>query len=77
MYHTFFYEPIYNLLVVVLNFIPLHDVGFAIIIVTLTVKLILLPVNLSALRTQYLMKKLEPQMEEIRKLQKRIPERPP
>ena len=27
MFHTIFYEPIYNLLVFFLNVIPLHDVG--------------------------------------------------
>ena len=70
MFHTIFYEPVYNLLVVVLTYTPLHDIGAAIVIVTCIVKGILLPLNLSALRTQYLMKKLEPQMNEIKELQK-------
>jgi membrane protein insertase Oxa1/YidC/SpoIIIJ len=43
MFHTIFYEPIYNLLVFVLTYVPLHDIGAAIVIVTLIVKLILLP----------------------------------
>ncbi len=74
MFHTLFYEPVYNLLVVVLNFVPLHDIGAAIVIVTLIVKLILLPLNLSALRTQYLMKRLEPEMNKIKELQKTKPQ---
>jgi hypothetical protein len=31
MFHTIFYEPIYNLLVLVLNYVPLHDIGIAIV----------------------------------------------
>ncbi len=70
MFHTLFYEPIYNLLVIVLTYTPLHDIGAAIIIVTLLVKALLLPLNLSALRSQYLMKRLEPEMKKIKELQK-------
>ena len=74
MFHTFFYEPIYNLLVVVLTFVPLHDIGTAIVVVTLIVKFFLLPLNLSALRTQYLMKRLEGEMNKIKELQKTKPQ---
>jgi membrane protein insertase Oxa1/YidC/SpoIIIJ len=49
MFHTLFYEPIYNLIVFVLTITPLHDIGAAIVIVTLIVKGILTPLNLSAL----------------------------
>lgn len=74
MFHTIFYEPLYNLLVVVLNVAPLHDIGTAIILVTCIVKGILLPLNLSALRSQYLMKRLEPEMVGIKELQKTNPQ---
>ncbi len=74
MFHTFFYEPIYNLIVVVLTFVPLHDIGAAIVIVTLIVKTLLLPFNISALRTQYMMKKVEPEMNKIKELQKKDPQ---
>jgi YidC/Oxa1 family membrane protein insertase len=74
MFHTLFYEPVYNLLVIVLTLVPLHDIGAAIVIVTIIVKLLLLPLNLSALRTQYLMKRLEPEMNKIKELQKTKPQ---
>ncbi|MBP6888194.1 MAG: YidC/Oxa1 family membrane protein insertase [Candidatus Pacebacteria bacterium] len=74
MFNTFFYEPIYNLVAVILSIVPLHDIGTAIVIVTLIVKLLLLPVNISALRTQYLMKKLDKEMKEIKELQKKEPQ---
>lgn len=74
MFHTLFYEPVYNLLVVVLTFVPLHDIGAAIVIVTLIVKALLLPLNLAALRTQYAMKRLEPEMNKIKEIQKTKPQ---
>jgi YidC/Oxa1 family membrane protein insertase len=74
MFQTFFYQPIYNLLVFVLSIVPLHDIGTAIVIVTLIVKIVLLPINLSSLRTQYIMKKLEKEMGQIRELQKTNPQ---
>jgi membrane protein insertase Oxa1/YidC/SpoIIIJ len=49
-------------------------VGTAIVIVTCLVKGALLPLNLSALRSQYLMKRLEPQMHTIKELQKTNPQ---
>ena len=73
MFHTLFYEPIYNLIVIVLNFMPLHDIGATIVVVTLIVKGLLLPFNLSALRTQYAMKRIEPEMKQIKELQKKDP----
>jgi YidC/Oxa1 family membrane protein insertase len=74
MFHTLFYEPIYNLIVVVLTLVPLHDIGAAIVIVTILVKVLMLPLNLSALRSQYMMKKIEPEMKKIKELQKIKPQ---
>ncbi len=74
MFHTFFYEPLYNLLVVVLTITPLHDIGTAIVIVTCIVKLILLPLNLSALRSQYIMKKIEGELKELKEKNKKDPQ---
>lgn len=74
MFHTLFYEPVYNLIVVILTIVPLHDIGTAIVVVTLIVKGLLLPLNLSALRTQYMMKKIEPEMKKIKELQKKDPQ---
>lgn len=74
MFHTLFYNPIYNLLVFVLTYTPLHDIGAAIVIVTFIVKLILLPLNLSALRSQYLMKRVEGEMNRLKETHKASPQ---
>lgn len=74
MFHTIFYEPIYNLLVLALTYAPFHDIGVAIVVVTLIVKGILLPLNLSALRGQYVMKRVEGEIKEIREKHKDSPQ---
>jgi YidC/Oxa1 family membrane protein insertase len=74
MFHTIFYEPIYNLLVLCLNVVPLHDVGAAIIIVTAIVKGILLPLNISAVRSQHALKKVDAEIKKVRELHKNDPQ---
>lgn len=65
-FHTFFYDPIYNALVALVSFIPGGDVGVAVILVTIVIRLILLPFSLSAARTQRAMKSLEPKLKELK-----------
>ena len=74
MFHTLFYEPIYNLLVFALTITPLHDVGIAIILVTCFVKGILLPLNLSATRSQYALRKVDGEMKAIKEQTKNNPQ---
>jgi YidC/Oxa1 family membrane protein insertase len=74
MFHTLFYEPLYNLVAVLLSIMPLHDIGAAIIAVTIIVKGVLLPFNMSALRSQHVMKKIEGEMNELKAQHKDNPQ---
>lgn len=69
-FHTVFYNPIYNALVALVAMIPGGDVGIAVIVVTVAIRLILLPPSLSAARTQRAMKVLEPKMKELKERHK-------
>lgn len=69
-FHTVFYDPIYNALVALVALIPGSDVGIAVIIVTIIIRLILLPSSLSAARTQRAMKTLEPKIKELKEKHK-------
>jgi len=69
-FHTVFYNPIYNALVALVALIPSGDVGIAVIIVTIIIRLILLPFSLSAARTQRAMKILEPKIKELKEVHK-------
>jgi len=65
-FHTFFYNPIYNLLVTLVAITPWGDVGVAVIVLTIIIRLILLPFSLSAARTQRAMRSLEPKLAELK-----------
>lgn len=65
-FHAVFYNPIYNALVALVAFVPGSDVGIAVIIVTIAIRLLLLPFSLSAARTQRAMKELEPKLKEVK-----------
>jgi YidC/Oxa1 family membrane protein insertase len=69
-FHTAFYNPIYNVLVALVALVPSSDVGIAIILLTIIIRLILLPFSLSAARTQRAMKMLEPKLKELKEIHK-------
>lgn len=66
LFHGLFYDPLYNLLVFVIQHVPGGDVGLATIIVTLVVKIILFPLSKQATKTQLKMKVLEPELAKIK-----------
>jgi len=69
-FHTFFYNPIYNALVALVALVPGGDVGLAVILLTLIIRLVLLPFSLATVRTQRAMKLLEPQLKELKEKHK-------
>lgn len=67
IWHIFFYDPLYNGLIYLISIVPFFDVGIAIIILTIFVKLVLFPISKKAVRTQMIIKRLEPELNEIKK----------
>lgn len=67
IYNALFYQPIFNLLIGLFNFVPGHDVGVAIILLTVIIKLILWPATASAMRSQKALSVIQPKMEELKK----------
>lgn len=65
-FHTVLYAPIYNLLMFLTDILPGQDIGLAVVVATLIVKVILMPLSFAALRTQRAIKAIEPEMKEIR-----------
>ena len=66
IWHTFFFDPIYNTLVFFIDIIPGGDVGLAIIATVLVVKTILLPLSIKAAKTQKVMREIEPKLKVIK-----------
>ncbi|MFA5961403.1 MAG: YidC/Oxa1 family membrane protein insertase [Parcubacteria group bacterium] len=65
IFNAFIYQPIYNLLIFVYNVVPFHDFGVAIILVTVIIKLILLPLSRKQIESQKKMQELQPKIKEI------------
>jgi len=61
------YEPFLNLLVFFYNVIPGHDLGVSIVFLTLSIKLLLLPLSMKAVKGQKELKELQPKLDEIKK----------
>jgi YidC/Oxa1 family membrane protein insertase len=70
LFHTVFYNPIYNVLVALVALVPGSDVGIAVILLTIIIRLILLPFSISAVRTQRSMKLLEPKLKALKEKHK-------
>jgi YidC/Oxa1 family membrane protein insertase len=60
------YEPLYNGLVFLVDVVPAHDMGIAVIILTIVVKVILAPLSRQAIRTQVAMRSIAPEVEAIK-----------
>ena len=69
-WHAVFFDPIYNALIFILDHVPGGDVGLAIVFLTIGIKLILLPLSLSAAKTQRAMRLLEPELTKIKEKHK-------
>lgn len=67
IFNKIFYQPIFNLLILSVQFLPGHDFGIAIILLTLFVRLILHPLVSRSLKSQKDMADLQPKIQEIQK----------
>lgn len=66
IWHTFFFDPVYNILVFFIDVIPGGDVGLAIIATVIVVKLILFPISIKAVQTQKVMKEIQPKIKDLK-----------
>jgi YidC/Oxa1 family membrane protein insertase len=67
VFHAIVYNPIYNGLVFFVGALPAHDVGLAVVIVTIIVRAILFPLSRTAIQTQIKMKEIAPEVDAIKK----------
>lgn len=66
MFDTIFYNPLYNLMVWLIDVIPNHDAGIAIVLLTLIVSFVLFGVSKRAIKTQLALKEIEPDLKKIK-----------
>lgn len=65
-YHTFFFDPIYNLLITLFNVLPWADAGVVVVLLTVLVRFIIFPLSKKAILTQVKMAEIGPALAEIK-----------
>ena len=66
LYHTFFFDPLYNVLVLLFKILPWADAGIIVIILTILVRLIIYPLSRKAVLTQVKMTEIGPDLAKIK-----------
>jgi len=67
LFNVILYQPLLNLLVFFYNVVPGSDVGVAIILLTIIIKLILYPLSQQSIKGQKALQDIQPKMDEIKK----------
>ena len=66
LFNTFIYNPLYNGLVFLIDVMPGHEVGWAVVILTLIVKVLLYPLTKKAVLTQKAMASVDEEVKVLR-----------
>jgi len=66
IFHAVVYNPLYNGLISLVSILPTHDVGIAVVLLTIVVRFILFPLSKRAVAAQLAMKKITPEIEELK-----------
>lgn len=75
IFNEFLYRPLFNILVFFYNIIPGHDFGVAIILITLLIRIVLLPLSQKGIKSKKALEDLQPKIKEIQKKYKEKEER--
>jgi YidC/Oxa1 family membrane protein insertase len=66
LFHEILYRPLFNLLIWLYDVIPGADIGFAIIVLTVVIKLVLWPLTNASLKSQKALQDLQPKLDELK-----------
>jgi len=67
LFNEILYRPLLNILVLLYQYLPGHDLGIAIIVLTLVIRLALFPLSQKSIRAQKALQAMQPKIDEIRK----------
>lgn len=67
IFNTILFQPIFNLLMIIYHYLPPHDLGISIILVTAIIKLVLYLPSLSSIKSQQKMQDIQPKLDALRK----------
>jgi len=64
------YQPLFNLLIFLYDYLSWNDFGIAIIFLTIIIRIILIPLSIKAVKSQKKLQELQPKIQEIQKKNK-------
>lgn len=70
IWNGLFYKPIYNVLIFFASVLPSHNLGWAIVLLTIVIKILLLGPNHKALKAQKALQKIQPELDKIKEKHK-------
>ncbi len=65
IFNVLLYQPLFNILILLYNFIPPHDLGVSVVLLTVFVRLLISPLSIKAARSQRALAVLQPKIKEI------------
>ncbi len=74
-FYTILYQPLFNALILLYNYLSWHDLGIAVVLLTLIIKLATHPLTVKGLRSQKTMADLQPKIKELQTKYKGDPQK--
>jgi YidC/Oxa1 family membrane protein insertase len=74
-FHTILYQPLFNALILIYQYLPGHDFGIAVIILTIIIRVLLYPLMIKSIKSQKILTDLQPKIQEIQSKYKEDKER--
>jgi YidC/Oxa1 family membrane protein insertase len=66
-FNTILYQPLFNALVLLYEYLPGHDFGIAVIALTVLIRFLLYPLMVQSIKSQKALSELQPKIQEIQK----------
>jgi YidC/Oxa1 family membrane protein insertase len=67
LFNTILYQPLFNALILLYEYIPGHDFGIAVIVLTTLIRFALYPLMAQSIKSQKVLNELQPKIQEIQK----------
>ncbi len=64
-FYTLLYKPLFNILILLYQFLPWNDFGIAVIMLTVLLRIFLLPFTAQSIRSQKAISEIQPKIQEI------------
>lgn len=69
-FNIFLYQPLLNALILLYEYLPGHDFGIAVIVLTVAIRILFYPLTAQSIRSQKKMSELQPKLQQIQKQHK-------